>query len=51
MDIVIDLYRDVRDLINLVIKEKDYLKYIIMINGERVLKFFFVVGGKNINRK
>ncbi|HBF4254112.1 stage II sporulation protein P [Clostridioides difficile] len=51
VDIAIDLHRDARDLTNPATKEKDHLKYTTMINGERVSKFFFVVGGKNTNRK
>ncbi|MCC0647007.1 stage II sporulation protein P [Clostridioides sp. ZZV15-6598] len=50
VDIAIDLHRDARDLTNPATKEKDHLKYTTMINGERVSKFFFVVGGKNENK-
>ncbi|GAA3647039.1 stage II sporulation protein P [Asaccharospora irregularis] len=49
IDIAIDLHRDARDVSDPKIKEIDHKKYTTTINGERVAKFFLVVGGKNEN--
>lgn len=51
VDIAIDLHRDARDLKTDAAKEKDHKKYTTEIDGKRVAKFFFVIGGKNDNSK
>jgi stage II sporulation protein P len=51
VDIAIDLHRDARDLKDKATKEKDHKKYTTEIDGKRVAKFFFVIGGKNDNSK
>ncbi|MCR1955875.1 stage II sporulation protein P [Clostridioides mangenotii] len=51
VDIAIDLHRDARDIKDKATKEKDHKKYTTEIDGKRVAKFFFVIGGKNDNSK
>ena len=47
VDITIDLHRDGLDISNETVKNNIHNKYTTTINGERVAKFFFVVGARN----
>lgn len=47
--IAIDLHRDARNLDTEEAKKKQHENFTTTINGERVAKFFFVVGAKNEN--
>ncbi|MBO3443230.1 stage II sporulation protein P [Clostridium sp. CCUG 7971] len=49
IDIAIDLHRDARDLTNDALKKAEEKRMTTTINGEKVAKFFFVVGEKNPN--
>lgn len=47
VDITIDLHRDGLNISNETVKNNIHNKYTTTINGERVAKFFFVVGARN----
>lgn len=49
--IAIDLHRDARNLDTAEIKKTQHENFTTTINGEKVAKFFFVVGAKNENLK
>ncbi|MEF9990749.1 MAG: stage II sporulation protein P [Romboutsia sp.] len=49
MDIAIDLHRDARNITDSAVKKREYDKFTTTVNGEKVSKFFFVVGAKNEN--
>lgn len=49
IDIAIDVHREGRDIYDEAVKKKEHDKYTTTINGERVAKFFFVIGPKNDN--
>lgn len=49
IDIAIDLHRDGKDLTDEKVRKQEEAKYTTTINGEKVAKFFFVVGQRNPN--
>ena len=49
VDIAVDLHRDARDLKTEAEKKSEHERMTTTINGEKVAKFFFVVGARNSN--